>query len=885
MKARSYFVLLIVFFSVTTISYSQTSQVGSLRCEHLDRPLGIDNPHPRLSWQMIDESNGARQIAYEITLGTDSLAVSKGEGNVWKSGRIDRNDIRIAYEKKDLKSFTKYFWRVTLWNAQSREVHSQVSSFETAFLGDATWKGTWISDDKSQEEKAAPFFRKKFTAKKKIVSARAYIAAGGLYELYINGKKIGDELLTPAYTRFDRRTLYLTHDVTKQLQQNENVIGILLGNGWYNHQSIAVWYFHLAPWRARPTFCLDLRIVYDDGTTETITSGTDWKTATGPLTFNGIYVGEHYNAQLEQPGWNTVSFDDSQWKNAIPRQAPSQQIVAQSMQGIKAVEAINAKSIKRINDTTYVFDIGRNIAGITELRFEAPRGTVIKLKHGERLKTDGHVDMSNIDIFYKGADPGISFQTDLYIAGGKGKETFKPRFNYKGFQFIEVTSNRPLTLTANDLTAYFVHSAVPPSGTVATSNPVMNKLWAATNNSYLSNLVGYPTDCPQREKNGWTGDAHIAIETGLFNFDGITIYEKWLADHRDEQQPNGVLPAIIPTGGWGYTWANGPDWTSTIAIIPWNVYLFSGDDKILRDNYSNMRRYVDHIEELYPTGLTTWGLGDWVPVNSKAPLELTSSIYYFVDADILAKTSKLLGRETDHLHYVALAKKIKDAINEKYLDRPTGVYGTGLQTELSAPLYWGIVPDDVKEKVAANLAARVKTDQYHFDVGILGAKAILNALSENGHADVAYKLAAQETYPSLGWWIVNGATTLYENWKIDSKNDISMNHIMFGEIGAWLYKSLGGIHPTTDEPGFKKINFKPSFPDQLNSFHCTHDSPYGTIVSKWSRAGNQVSLQLVVPANATATFFLPTGYKIKSDKKQAREIDLSSGTYQFTLSK
>jgi len=695
-------------------------------------------------------------------------------------------------------------------------------------------------------------------------SARAYIAVAGLYEVSFNGMKTGDHRLDPGYTRFDRRTLYVTYDITLSLRQGSNVAGVLLGNGWYNHQSTAVWYFDRAPWRNRPAFCMDIRIIYEDGSVQTIATDNSWKSSLSPVTFNSIYTGEHYDARREQPGWDKAGFDDSKWKPAVYRPAPSQNIVAQQMHPIRNVERIPAKNVSRINDTVFVFDLGRNIAGVSQFTVRADAGTVFRLKHAERTGKDGRADMSNIDVHYRPADDSDPFQTDIFIAGGKGEETFMPRFNYKGFRYVEVTCSKPVVLSADNLTGWFMHSDVPPVGNVESSNPVLNKIWWAANNSYLSNLFGYPTDCPQREKNGWTGDAHIAIETGLFNFDGITVYEKWLADHRDEQQPNGVLPAIIPTSGWGYHWANGPDWTSTIAIIPWNIYMFYGDKKLLGDCYWNIKRYVDHITDISPSGLTTWGLGDWVPVKSKSPVELTSSVYYFVDASILANASKVLGREEDHIRYTALAQKIKDAINSKYLDRDKGIYGHGVQTELSVPLKWNIVPEDFKKKVADNLALRVKADNSRIDVGLLGSKAILNALSENGYPDLAYTLASAETFPSWGWWIVNGATTFYENWPIDAGSDISMNHIMFGEINAWFYKALGGINPDPENPGFKNILLKPSFPENLPHFRAVHDSPYGRIVSDWTRTKPGITWEIVIPANSSADIILPTGFSIKT---------------------
>jgi alpha-L-rhamnosidase len=821
-----------------------------LQCEHLINPLGIDAAHPRLSWKLQDVRTGARQTAYQIIVGTDSLAVSQGTGNCWQTGAVQSNKQLVLYAGNALQPFTRYYYTVQVWdNNQQASPLASVHNFETGMMNTANWQGAWISDSRDITIKPAPYFSKEFTVGKKIRSARAYIAVAGLYELSINGKKIGDHCLDPMYTRFDRRILYLTHDITASLKSGKNAIGVLLGNGWYNHQSTAVWYFHEAPWRNRPTFCMDVRITYEDGSVETITTGKDWKTALSPLVFNSIYTGEHYNSLLE-----AVNIDSK--GEVILRAAPSTNIVAQVMQPIRIVDTIPAQSMRAFNDTTYVFDLGRNIAGVSRITVEARMGTVVRVKHGERLRPDGHVDQSNIDVHYRPVGTADPFGTDIFITNGWGPQQFMPRFNYKGFQYIEVTSSVPVKLTKESITGYFMHSDVPAIGTVTTSNPTINKIWRATNNSYLSNLYGYPTDCPQREKNGWTGDAQINIETGLYNFDGITVYEKWMADHQDEQQANGVLPAIIPTSGWGYEWANGPDWTSTIAIIPYNIYLFTGDTTLLVRCYDNIKRYVDHITQLYPAGLTTWGLGDWVPVKSKSPVELTSSIYYFTDASILAKAAHILGRSTDADTYAALAATIKNAINDKYLNAATGIYGSGAQTELSFPLCWGVVPDKLISKVAANLAKRVQADSNHLDVGLLGTKSILNALSENGYADLAYKLAAQETFPSWGWWIVNGATTLYENWKIDATNDISLNHIMFGEIGAWFYKALGGIKPSLDQPGFKHILLAPKFVTGLNEAEVTYESPYGTIVSSWKRSGKKIVYTVVVPPNATATLTL-----------------------------
>ncbi|MGF1584585.1 MAG: alpha-L-rhamnosidase C-terminal domain-containing protein, partial [Bacteroidales bacterium] len=370
----------------------------------------------------------------------------------------------------------------------------------------------------------------------------------------------------------------------------------------------------------------------------------------------------------------------------------------------------------------------------------------------------------------------------------------------------------------------------------------------------------------------------------------------WIADHRDEQQPNGVLPAIIPTSGWGYHWANGVDWTSSLAIVPWNIYMFYGDSRLLENTYDNIKNYVDHISDRYPGGLTDWGLGDWVPVRSRADVELTSTVYYFVVATILADAAELFEKQDDHWKYSALAENIRDAFNDKFLDRETGIYGSGYQTELSMPLFWRLVPEELKEKVAANLASLVEENDFHIDVGLLGSKALLNALSENGYAEVAWKVASQETYPSWGWWIVNGATTFFENWSIDADRDLSMNHIMFGEISAWFYKAPGGINPDRENPGFKNVILKPHFVDGLDHFEAVHHGPYGEIKSSWEKDGNKILYNVSIPPNSSATLYLKGSWKAQEgspvssgelyrdgDAVAGSVLKLSAGSYVFLV--
>lgn len=880
----------IVILSLVSSVAAQNRTLELLRCEHLVNPIGVDRVNPRFSWRMVDERPDIKQTSYSIIVSENHQNIQRGVGDVWQSGKISSEKNLISYTGKALKPKTRYYWTVLVWD-QDGEMFTakETSFFETGKMNEA-WRAKWISDNQDTLMFPAPHFRKEFNISKKVSTARAYVAVAGLIELSVNGESVGDCLLNPMFTRYDRRCLYLTYDVTDQLRQGKNALGVLLGNGWYNFQSHAVWDFENAEWRNRPAFCLEIDINYSDGTSETVYSDTGWKTALGPLVFNSIYTGEHYDARKELPEWNLPGFSDEYWSNAIEREAPAETITTQVLNPIRVVDEFSNLECTKVNDSVYLYKLPENIAGISKLRIQGERGTTIRLKHGETVDKNNRVDQSTIDIYSNqknGLDP---FQTDIYILKGDGIEEFMPRFNYKGFQYVEVTADRPVKLNTNNLIAYRINSDVRPIGRIESSNELVNKIWAATNRAYISNLHGYPTDCPQREKNGWTGDAHIALDAALYNYDGISVYEKWMADHRDAQLANGMLPAIIPTSGWGYTWGNGPDWTSTMLIVPWTIYLFYGDTQILADNYDNMKLFVDYISSVSVDYLTDWGLGDWVPYETIADKKLLISLYYYQDALLLSKIATLLDKKKDAKQYNELAVKIKNVINKTFFDKQKAIYATGCQAELSCPLYFDIVPEEYKQKVADNLAKRVIADNKHLDVGLLGSKTLLGALADNGYADLAFEVATQTSYPSWGWWIANGATTLYETWKIETET-LSRNHVMFGEISAWFNKTLGGIHVDEKGPGFHSVIVKPKFVKALDNFSVEFESANGKIISFWERVNNQIAYHLTIPANSEAVICLDhihsvidirNGQKLKTELQNGN-YTLGSGSYRFVI--
>ena len=494
--------LLFTFFACITVQGQTPVRLVDLRSEHLDRPIGLDNPVPRLSWRMEDGRQGAVQTSWRIVVDEDSLNVVNGCGRMWDSGKNDSRNQLVAYAGKKLQPFTRYYWKVICSDMEYKETASPVSYFETGMMGMQHWQGAWIGDGKDIHYGPAPYFRKEFKTGKKVKSARAYIAAAGLYELYINGEKVGDHCLAPLYTRFDRRNLYVAYDVTSQLQNGDNAIGVLLGNGWYNHQSKAVWDFDRAPWRNRPAFCLDLRITYTDGSVETIPTDLSWRTASGAITFNSIYTGEHYDARLEQKGWSTPEFDDSKWRGVAYRSVPSSNVTAQQVHPIRNVKIFPAVSFRKVDEKTYIYDFGQNMSGVTCIHVSGERGTEVRIKHGERLHPNGRLDLSNIDVYFRGDKEKDPFQTDILILSGEEDE-FMPRFNYKGFRYVEVVADKPIELDQNSLIAYFMHSDVPAVGSLESSSPLIGKLLHAAklyHDYYYAYWQQKPSEFPGLER-------------------------------------------------------------------------------------------------------------------------------------------------------------------------------------------------------------------------------------------------------------------------------------------------------------------------------------------------------------------------------------------------
>lgn len=827
----------------------------ALRTEYLTDPIGLDTPSPRFTWEYAGNEEGFTASRHEVRIGTDP------------------SDLHPYTEGMSLKPHTRYYWNVTVWDGEGRPCStSETASFETAKFTPADWSAQWITDHKDKEFEPAPLFRKSFALGKDVKEARVYVASAGYHELFINGERVGDNYLDPGYTHFDKRILYVTHDVTPLVKQGDNAVAAVLGNGWYNEQSVAVWNFHEARWRDRPRLLCELRITYTDGTTEVIGSDETWKTSTGAYTYNNLYSGDKYDARLEESGWKANGFHDAKWENALRAEAPAPILVAQQMPGIRITEEMKPVSMKRFSDRLYVYSFPKNISGLCRLKVKGEAGTRVTLKHGELLKKDGRLEQGNINVYYHPVKPDEVFQMDVFTLKGTGEEEiFMPSFSYHGFQYVEVESSQPVTLTEANLTGLFMHTDVKPAGSFSCSNPLLNKIWDATMLAYRSNLHSIPTDCPQREKNGWTADAHVAIDLGLLGFDGITLYEKWMNDIIDNQREIGDISGIIPSSGWGYGAFPGPVWDAVMFIIPNALYEYYGDTRSIERLFPTMLRYLDYLKTQEKDGYLPFGLGDWVYWKATTNNEYTSTAYYYLDYTLMARFASLLGK--DAAPYQEKANTLKSLINQKFFNAETGVYAEGTQTAQALALYLGLVPEGKEQLVADKLREVIAGNNYFLDFGLLGSKTVPAMLTKYGYIEDAMKMITKTEAPSWGYWVETmGYSTLPETWTLSQKfADASLNHVFMGDVSAWMMNQLAGINHDASAPGFRHIRITPHFVKDLDWAKGEYHSVRGRIASEWKREGDTVTLTVTIPADCSADIIV--GDQVEN---------VNAGTHTFT---
>ncbi|MFI5386019.1 MAG: family 78 glycoside hydrolase catalytic domain [Fimbriimonadales bacterium] len=871
--------------STALASQSPKATVTGLRCEYLADPIGIDEPSPRLSWIVEYPGRDWRQSAYQITVASSPSRLN-AKADLWDTGKVaSSGTIQIPYRGRALASGEECFWRVQVWDQHGvKSAWSRAGRWQMGLLNEEAWHGAaWIGGTAKQSPAPAPLLRGEFEVAGKVRMATLCACGLGYAELHLNGQKLGGASeRDPGYTNFDKRVLYVTHDVTSLVKPGVNAVGAILGTGWYDAHDRATWNFDKAPWRGRPRLRLLLTIEYADGHRQTVASGQGWKTADSPILFDGIYTGEVYDARQGKPGWDKAGFDDHGWPEAAMMPAPKGKLVARCCPSVAITQSFAPRAIKEPKPGVYVVDFGQNLSGHVQLKVRAAAGTKITMRYSERVGPDGMIERSQIEQFMAKANPPQPFQSDTYICNGGGLETWEQRFSYSGFRFAEVTGF-PGKPTKDNFKARFAHTDFESAGGFECSNDLLNKIQQATRYAYLSNAQSIPTDCPQREKNGWTGDAHLAAEAGLMNFRSESFYKKWLEDFANDQAADGKVSVIVPSGGWG-AGAFNPAWDSAYPIIADDLYRYCGDTRVLARHYDPMKRYVDALAAKTKDGVIPFdSLGDWVPWSTQTSSQLTSTAFLFLDARIVARAAGItiplsqheqnlwpLPRPAEAEHYSNLAEATRLAFNEHFWDATHKWYGNGSQTAQAISLYFGLVPEDRKNDTFAALVKDAER-QGHIDTGILGAKYVLRVLSENGRSDLAYKLVARKEQPGWGWWIEQGATTLWEDWKGES----SLNHIMFGDVSNWFVQWIAGIQFAPE--GYRRFLIKPHPVGDLTWARAWHDSPHGQIVSEWSRNGSAFRLKVVVPANCVAFITMPG-----QPEDAAKETRIGSGTYEFT---
>ena len=655
----------------------------------------------------------------------------------------------------------------------------------------------WIANS-SEAGLRSHLLRKTFYIKDNI--SRAVLRCCGLGQAvyHINGKNITDQVLVTHFTRYDISVIYNTFDVTDFITVGNNAIGVHLGNGFYNDHF--KWGFNNAIWRAHPKLILELEIEYPNGETELIISDSTWLACDGPIVFNMMRSGEIYDARLCKKGWDTVQCDENDWHRAFICRGAGGKLRTVDMPPIRVVE-----SIKPVKISEDVYDLGQNISGWIKVRVKGACGSEITMKFGELINSDGTLNDRINMLAHEGVE-----HIDKYILSGNGIEEYEPSFVYHGFRYVQIGGDAQIV----DLTARVVHNDFDIIGDFECSDDMLNKIHSAARRSTLTNYMDMPTDCPHREQLGWTGDALISCEQSLMNYDIVKAYKKWMQDFKDAQRPNGQLPGVVPTAGWGYNWGSGPAWDSAIIMIPWQVYQNTGDKTLIEDMWDNMELYMSFMASMADDYIVNYGLGDWcAPDYDACPAAVTDTCFYYANSLIMAKCARLLNRKD---LYTDLAKKIKTAYRKRFLDNDKLVKS---QTFIACGIYYGLYNDDEVKRMADKLARLVIDNDYHIDCGVLGTKCIFGALSENGYAEALYKMITNPTAPSYAYWINDGMTTLCEQWGYVDRDgqECSRNHHMFSEVDNWFYKYIAGIR--IDENG---IVIEPCFVDEIEWVKAHH---------------------------------------------------------------
>jgi alpha-L-rhamnosidase len=829
-----------------------------LECEARRNPVGIDAARPRLGWQLRSEEKNQRQVAYQILAATDRARLAPGQADLWDSGRVESEETSwIPYAGSELKPFQRAWWKVRVWDAAGTPSDwSEAAEWTTALLDPFEARGAWISHpDHSLRSGPLPLFRKEFAIDKPLRRALILVSGMGFHELRINGEKVGDHQLAPAWTNFHATVLYETFDVTTRLKPGANAIGVLLGNGFYNVAGGR--YVKYSGSFGHPRLFVQLHLEFQDGTTREVSTDGTWKVQEGPIVFSCIYGGEDYDARREIDGWDRPGYDDSGWRRVTTVEAPGGVLRAQSSPPVRVIETFRPVRITEPKPGVLVYDLGQNFAGWPKITVSGTAGSQVRLIPGELLDSSGLVTQRS--------SGGPSYFT--YILRGGAKETWSPRFSYYGFRYVQVEGVRP-----QELEGEFLHLDAPRTGRFESSNELFNRIHKLIDAAVRSNLQHVLTDCPHREKLGWLEQSYLMGPSLLYNWDLRTFLPKIIRDMREAQTVDGLAPDIAPEYVvFGKGFRDSPEWGSASVLVPWLAWEWYGDRATLESAFGMMRSYVDYLGSRAKDGLLSYGLGDWYDIGPKGPgysqltpQGVTATATWWRDLRVLGRAAGLLGMQDT---FSPEAARVLDRFNREFYRAGANTYATGSQTALAMPLALGLAPEAARPGLVEKLVADIRSRGNHTSAGDIGYSYVVNALLQAGRSDVLFDMASEKSAPSYAAQLAAGATSLTEAW--DANPHSSQNHLMLGHIEQWFYAGLAGIRIDPDSAGLRHLFIRPEPVGDVKWVKASLDTFRGPVSVNWRRDGSSFRLEVTIPPGMTADVGAPGGAPVR----------IGSGTY------
>ena len=901
-----------IFCLLASFCFSQNLFVDNLRCQSTHDPLGVDVISPRLSWELKSKQKNVLQTAYRIIVADDSSLLKKDIGNVWDSKKtISDASIQVEYKGRPLQSVRKYYWRVMVWdNKGNSSAWSNIGMWQMGLLNKQDWNNAkWIGYDEITDtlriaphvhlngkrswgprRNVLPMMRKEFSVNKKIRNATAFICGLGHFEMHLNGKKIGDHFLDPGWTNYNKHAQYVTFDITNEVKEGGNAIGVMLGNGFYyipgqRYRKMTGAYGH-------PKMIMNLTLEYEDGTSESIVSDKSWQTFSSPIIFSSIYGGEDYDAGLEQEDWARTGFlrDGTNWLNVIITNGP-EKLESQMQSPVKVMEVFPVRNQTKIKPNVWTYDLGQNISGIPAITVKGNGGDTIRIFCAELMNADGTANQK--------ATGAPSYFT--YILKGPADETWQPRFSYTGFRYMEghcipKDSLNPAPVIKK-IEGLHIRNAAYRIGSFSSSNELFNKTFALIDWAIKSNNVSVFTDCPHREKLGWLEQTHLMGSSIQYNYDIAAMTRKVIRDMMNAQYPNGKVPEIAPEFTvFTPPFDESPEWGSAAIILPWYNYRWYGDKQTLSEAYDMMKGYVMYLKDSAENNILSHGLGDWFDIGPKRSgfaqmtrMGVTATATYYYDLSIMTRVANLLNKTSDVSFYQQLAVDVKQSFNEKFFDKQRLQYDSASQTANAMALYVGLVEPQYKNAVLDALIKDIKNRSNALTAGDIGYRYVLRALEDAGRSDIIFDMNSRDDVPGYGFQLKHGATALTESWQ--AYESVSNNHLMLGHLMEWFYAGLAGIKQSENSVGFKNIEIRPQPAGDVTAAKATYHSAYGIIGSDWRKQKDMFELNVEIPPNTNATIFIPAtsnqsitmnGTIVKTKYIDGRAvIKIGSGKYNF----